>query len=56
MVPDYKEMYLTLCRASEQAIDILIQAQKKCEELYLNEQEEQSKIISLRGDKKDRKD
>ena len=33
--PDYKEMYLTLFRASEEALDILIAAQRKCEELYL---------------------
>lgn len=32
---DYKEMYLTMMRASEQAIQILIEAQQKCEEMYL---------------------
>ena len=32
---DYKEMYLTLFRASEEALDILIAAQRKCEEMYL---------------------
>ena len=32
---DYKEMYLTMMRASEKAIRILIEAQQKCEELYL---------------------
>lgn len=34
--PDYKEMYLTMVRASEAAINTLIQAQKKCEEQYLS--------------------
>lgn len=34
-MPDYKEMYLTLIRASEEALDILIAAQRKCEEIYL---------------------
>ena len=33
--PDYKEMYLNLFRASEEALDILIAAQRKCEEMYL---------------------
>ncbi len=34
-MPDYKEMYLTLFRATEQAINTLIAAQQECEELYL---------------------
>lgn len=34
---DYKEMYLTLFRASEQAINTLIAAQQACEELYINQ-------------------
>lgn len=32
---DYKEMYLTMVRETEKAIQILIKAQQKCEELYL---------------------
>ena len=35
-MPDYKEMYLTLFRATEQAINTLIVAQQKCEELYMD--------------------
>ena len=35
-MPDYKEMYLKMVRASERAINILIQAQQECEELYLS--------------------
>ena len=35
-MPDYKEMYLKMMRASEKAINILIQAQRECEELYLS--------------------
>ena len=31
---DYKEMYLKMVRASEQAIRILVEAQRECEELY----------------------
>ena len=36
-MPDYKEMYLKMVRASEQAIRILVKAQQECEELYLSE-------------------
>ena len=39
---DYKEMYLKMVRATEKAMDILIQAQRECEEMYaeLTEDEE----------------
>ncbi len=37
---DYKEMYLKMVRATEQAIRILIEAQQECEEMYLNEEED----------------
>ncbi|WP_295745190.1 hypothetical protein [uncultured Oscillibacter sp.] len=36
-MPDYQEMYLHLCRETERAIRILIQAQRDCEELYLRD-------------------
>lgn len=35
---DYKEMYLHLMRETEKAVQILIQAQRDCEELYLQEE------------------
>ena len=35
---DYKEMYLKMMRASEEAIRILIQAQQECEEMYVSAQ------------------
>ena len=34
-MPDYKEMYLMMARAVERAERILIEAQQKCEEMYL---------------------
>ena len=37
---DYKEMYLKMMRASEEAIRILVQAQQECEEMYLQAEEE----------------
>ncbi len=36
-MPDYKEMYLTLMRETEKAVRILIEAQQKCEALYLRD-------------------
>ena len=33
---DYREMYYTMVRASENAINILVDAQRKCEEMYLS--------------------
>ena len=35
-MPDYKTMYLTLFKASEEAINLLIEAQRECEELYMS--------------------
>ena len=39
-MPDYKEMYLTLFRATEQAINLLIAAQQTCEDMYVNASED----------------
>lgn len=36
-MPDYKEMYLTLMRETEKAIRTLTEAQRACEELYLQD-------------------
>ena len=46
-MPDYKEMYLKLFRASEEAVDLLIAAQRECEEMYISSPEPELKIISL---------
>lgn len=35
-MPDYQEMYLEMVRETEKAINILINAQQKCEEMYIN--------------------
>lgn len=35
-MPDWKEMYLTLFRETEKAINILIEAQRRCEEMYID--------------------
>ena len=44
-MPDYKELYLKLFRASEQAINILIAAQRDCEELVLSAPEPVLRLI-----------
>lgn len=40
-MPDYKEMYLIMVRAAEQAQNILTEAQQKCEEMYLDAQDDE---------------
>lgn len=35
-MPDYKQMYLNLLDGVEKAITLLIDAQKKCEEIYID--------------------
>ena len=44
---NYKEMYLKMFRASEQAVNILIAAQRECEELYISSPEPELHIIEL---------
>ena len=46
-MPDYKEMYLIMVRASEKALrcmeeaeKLIIEAQRQCEELYLADAED----------------
>lgn len=38
-MPDYREIYLIMARETEKAINILIDAQKRCEELYISTEE-----------------
>lgn len=49
---DYKEMYLKMVRASEQAIRILVEAQRECEELYMSQPE--PKLIVFKDKKESR--
>ena len=42
---DYKEMYLHLMRETEQAIQILIQAQQDCEEMYLSAPDQKLTVL-----------
>ena len=43
--PDYREMYLKMVRASENAINILIEAQRVCEEMYISSGEKSSELL-----------
>jgi len=51
-MPDYKEMYLTLFRATESAVNILLAAQRECEDLYLNAPEPGLKFIPRPDEKR----
>ena len=44
-MPDYKEMYLNLFRASEKAINILTAAQLECEEMFLSAVEPELTVL-----------
>lgn len=44
---DYKEMYLTLFRATEQAINTLISAQRECEEMCLSVPEPDLRVLPM---------
>lgn len=46
-MPDYKEMYLTLFRATEQAINLLITAQQTCEDMYVNAPEDNLSLLPI---------
>lgn len=41
MMPDYKEMYSVMVRTTELAIRELVNAQRYCEELYLEQTEDE---------------
>ena len=38
-MPDYKDLYLDFMHTTEQAIRLLIEAQRRCEEVILSEAE-----------------
>lgn len=54
---DYKTMYYTMMQASEKAIRILIEAQRQCEEIYLNQREPSLTLLPIKdtGPEKNRK-
>ena len=46
-MPDYKKLYMKLFAASENAIEILIAAQRECEEMILQEEMPPLRVIEL---------
>ena len=48
---DYREMYLKMVKASEQAVNILIAAQQACEELYITLPEMRLAVVPLSAKK-----
>ena len=44
-MPDWKEMYLTLFRETEKAINILTDAQRRCEEMYISAPEPEISLL-----------
>ena len=52
-MPDYKEMYLTLFRATEQAVNTLIAAQQRCEDLYVNDPGAELLLLSPDGEQEE---
>jgi len=46
-MPDYKEMYLKLFRATEDAVNQLIDAQQACKELYITAPEPELKVVTM---------
>ena len=49
---DFKEMYLKLFQASEQAINMLIEAQRECEKLYISSSQPELTVIPLSTENK----
>ena len=45
-MPDYKEMYLKMVRASEDAINVLQTAQQECEKMYIESDNTESAVSS----------
>lgn len=46
-MPDYEEMYLMLMRAAEGTLNLLIDAQRKCEQIYIEDKESESDAEAL---------
>lgn len=44
-MPNYKELYLKMFRASEEAVNILLKAQRECEELFISQPEPELTLL-----------
>lgn len=52
-MPDYQEMYLEMVRASEKAMDILIAAQRRCEEMYISAPDPELTVLPVKAEERD---
>lgn len=50
-MPDYQQMYLEMARETERAINILIDAQRKCEEIYIKTSDLKVKPLIMKDPK-----
>ncbi len=46
-MPDYKKMYLKLFRATEEAVNLLIDAQQACGELFISVPAPELKVVAM---------
>lgn len=46
-MPDYRKLYLTLMCEVEKSVEILINAQRKCEDMYINSENSIVQIANL---------
>ena len=51
-MPNDKEMYLTMVRHTEKAIQLLIEAQRKCEDMYVNAPDASFVLVEKSTEKK----
>lgn len=47
MTPDYKKMYFLMVDAGERAMNIIIEAQRQCEKMYIDAEEDETEQDSL---------
>ena len=47
VIPDYEKMYKQMVNAAEDAIKILIEAQRNCEEMYIEDAERQEHFANI---------
>ena len=48
---DYQKMYRTMFRASEEAVNLLLRAQRECEEMYISAPDSEIKVLEFPEDK-----
>ena len=49
-MPDYKELYFSIFRATEKAISILIEAQRKAEEMVVSDETQEITVLPVQND------